>query len=137
MKLEYLDNISDNGKYPWADPDKLIRLYDFTPMEAGQLITAIEETIISGKGPLDLHSLPFVQPVNCSLQLKIAESDYGIDLPPEGYDFLCRLTRQTYENMVGYMTPFADSENYSGGYNWLYDPGPDKVDFLFSPGGTW
>lgn len=137
MKLEYLDDISDNGKYPWADPDKLIRLYDFTPTEVDQLMRAIQERIISGKGALDLPSLPYVQPINCSLRLVIAEADYGVDISQDGYDFVCRLTMQTYENMLGYMAPFADSENRSGGYNWLYDPGPGKIDLLFSSDGTW
>jgi len=41
MKLEYLDNITDNGRYSRADPDKLIRLYDFAKKETQQLINLI------------------------------------------------------------------------------------------------
>jgi hypothetical protein len=33
MKLEDLDDITDGGKYPEADPDKLIRLYSFEQEE--------------------------------------------------------------------------------------------------------
>ena len=37
----------------------------------------------------------------------------------------------------GYMSAFIDQKSELNGYNWLYDPPLEKVDLLFSPGGTW
>jgi hypothetical protein len=137
MKLEYLDDITGNGKYPRADPDKLIRLYDFDQKETRQLIDIIQSDLISGKGPLDLSVISFIKSINCNLRFEIAEMDYGIDLPIFRNDFVCKLTIQTYKNMVGYMNAFSEQESSLDGYNWLYDPPGDKIDLLFSPGGTW
>lgn len=137
MKLEYLDDISDNGKYPWADPDNLIRLYDFDQEEAFQLIKIIQSKLITGNESLDLSTVNFIKPINCSLKFEITEVDYGISVPSVNNHFVCRLTVQSYKNMISYMEAFSKQENSLDGYNWLYDPSEDKIDLLFSPGGTW
>ena len=44
MKLDFLDDLTDNGKFPWADPGKLLRLYDFDYIEAKQLSKVVKIT---------------------------------------------------------------------------------------------
>ncbi len=56
MKLEYLDDITDNGKYHYADPDKLIRLYDFDQNEAACLKRLIEAKLLSDGVEVDFRS---------------------------------------------------------------------------------
>jgi hypothetical protein len=57
MKLEYLDDISDGGKYPWADPDKLVRLYDFEVPELLSLKKEIKATLIEGDEQLVISEI--------------------------------------------------------------------------------
>lgn len=137
MKLEYLDDITDNGKYPYADPDKLIRLFDFDQEGTRQLINIIQSDLITRSGSLDLSTVNFIKPVNCNLKFEIVEIDYGIGIPSLKHDFVCKLTIQTYKKMIGYMEAFSKQESSLDGYNWLYDPQQNKIDLLFSPGGTW
>jgi hypothetical protein len=79
MKLEYIDDITDGGKYPDADPDKLIRLYSFDREEVEKLVNIIQYWIIKMKESVDVSALAFVQPLNCSLQFEISRTDIGID----------------------------------------------------------
>lgn len=136
MKLEYLDDISGGGKYPYADPDKLIRLYDFDQSEAQKLIDNIQLEVINRNSSLDLSTIKFIEPLNCNLKFTVSIIDLGINASPNN-DFICKLTVQSYYAMIGIMEAFVDKENDLGGYNWLYDPSENKIDLLFSPGGTW
>lgn len=137
MKLDYLDDITANGKYPWADPDKLIRLYDFDQEETRQLIKVIQSRLIDLKQSLDLSSVNFIKLINCRLKFEITEIDHGISIPSFNNDFVCKLTVLSYKNMIGYMEAFSRQESSLDEYNWLYDPQENKIDLLFSPGGTW
>jgi hypothetical protein len=137
MKLEYLNDLTDNGKYPSAYPHQLIRLYDFTKTEAKQLIDMIHSNVIIDQVPFELSTVDFIKSINCSLKFQIDDKDYGIETPSSGNNFICRLTVQSFKEMIGYMEVFADETNSLGGYNWLYDPSENKIDLLFSPGGSW
>ncbi len=136
MKLEFLDDITDNGKYPYADPDKLIRIFSFDQSEAEELINVIQYWILNKDEPIDISALSFVQPVNCSLLFEVSPNDIGIDLVSD-FRFVCRLSIDGCKRMIGYMSAFIDQKSEMNGYNWLYDPPLEKVDLLFSPGGTW
>jgi hypothetical protein len=136
MKLEFLDDITDNGKYPWADPNKLIRLYDFDQSETKRLIDIIQTRIIANKESVELSKIDFIQPLNCNLRFDLASIDDGIDPSPDN-NFVCLFTLKGYQNMIGYMSAFVGEKNDLAGYNWLYDPPINKIDLLFSPGGTW
>lgn len=136
MKLEYLEDITDWGRYPAVDPDKLIRLFSFDHAEAEKLINIIRLWIIHKSESVDVSTLPFVQPINCSLLFEISSTDLGID-PSSENRFVCRLSMEGYRRMIGYMSSFSDQKNEMNGFNWLYDPPIEKVDLLFSPGGTW
>src|ERR1044072_2272261 len=103
MKLEYLNDLTDNGKYPSANPGKLIRLYDFNRAEAKQLIDLIHSNVIIGQKPLELSTVDFITSINCSLTFQFDDIDHGIEIPVSGNDFICRLTVQTFRQMIGYM----------------------------------
>jgi hypothetical protein len=136
MKLEYLDDITDGGKYPYADPEKLIRLYDFTKSEAKKLMESIQFKILNQNTELKLSSLEFVHPINCSLTFEIASSKIGI-LPSIDNQFVCKLTIEIYKEMVEYIYPFTDKRKDLSGYNWLFDPSEKSMDLLFSADGSW
>jgi hypothetical protein len=136
MKLEFLDDITDNGKYPYADPDKLIRIYSFDQSEAEKLINVIQFWILNKGESIDISALPFVESINCSLLFEVSPKDFGIDFVSD-FRFVCRLSHDGYKRMIGYMNAFCDQKSEMSGYNWLYDPPFKKVDLLFSPGGTW
>jgi len=139
MKLDYLNDLTDNGRYPHADPNKLIRLYNFEQSEARQLQEAIRYQIIFRGMPLVLSALPFIHSVNCQLTLMPAEEDLGIKIPSEGTDFTGIFTIASFHEMTEIIHFFTEDKNGLHGYNWLYDPGIDEIDLLLSPGkwGTW
>ena len=133
MKMEFLDDISDGGRFPHADPNQLVRLYDFKSSQASMLRQAIQKDIIENNKEIDLMTLDFIQSVNCSLALKISDTDKGI-VSSDNKNFICNLTVEKYKEMVFLMEPFCDKE--TNGYQWLYDL-DTPIDFLFSSGGSW
>lgn len=133
MKIEFLDDISDGGRFPHADPNQLVRLYDFDSSQANKLRQAIQEKIIESNKEIDLTTLNFIQSVNCSLTLKISDTDKGI-VTSDNKNFVCNLTVEKYGEMIFLMEPFCKKE--TTGYQWLYDI-DTPIDFLFSPGGSW
>jgi hypothetical protein len=137
MKLEYLDDITDNGKYPWADPAQLIRLYDFDKEEAKQFVDIFHAHIVIDQAPLDLSTVAFITSQNCRLKFELDVVDHGIEIPSPGNAFVCRLTLHSYKAMIGYMEVFAGDETDLKGYHWLYEPEANKIDLLFSPVGHW
>jgi hypothetical protein len=132
MKLEYLDDISDGGKYKDVVSENLIRLYDFNLKQTTELADLIYQKLIADREKLDLSSVDFINPVNCQLILQLSSVDKGIVKTGKPNTFICDLTEQSYITAIGYMKTAADS-----GYNWLCDTSKDDIDFLYSAGGTW
>jgi hypothetical protein len=132
MKLEFLDDISDGGRFPQVVSNQLIRLYDFDSIQAATLKENIEEKILKGNRTLDLSSLDFVQSVNCKLIFVISQQDEGIKTI-DRVNFECLLTDQLYQEMIQLIEPFCEGAE---GYQWLYDL-DCSIDLLLSPGGTW
>lgn len=133
MKLEFLDDISDGGKYEGGVTDQLLRLYDFDKIQADKFRHAIQCTIIEKKETLDLSDLEFIEPINCNLTLRLAETGIGITTNDKT-NFICDLTINEYKHMINLLEPFCIED--SNGYQWLYDLNT-PIEFLFSPGGTW
>jgi hypothetical protein len=132
MKIEFLDDISRGGHFKNVVSDRLVRLFDFDSNEANLFQQTIKK-LIEDENEVHLDSLPFINPINCSLTLSIDNLDLGIAKSGRN-EFECKLTKESYREMVLLIQPFADNE--SNGYQWLYDNMAD-IDFLFSPGGTW
>lgn len=133
MKIEFIDDISDGGRFADADPNQLVRLFDFEKSEANKLREAIQKMFVENNNKIDVNKLSFIQTVNCYLTLKISDTDEGITTSNNN-NFVCNLTIEKYKEIVLLMEPFCHKEN--AGYQWLYDL-DTPIDFLFSPGGSW
>jgi hypothetical protein len=131
MKIDFLFDMTDGGKYPHADPVHLVRLYDFSESEAELLAGTIEEDILNNGHAIQVDELAFVETHSCTLRFELSTNDVGIELPADHKTFICRLTRSSYSNMPEIIRMVTD------GFNWLYNPGTEKVDLLISTGGTW
>jgi hypothetical protein len=133
MKLEFLSDTALLGNFSDEVNEQLIRLYDFDAAEAEKFCHAITQTLINKKSQLDIHTLEFIEVVNCTLSLHITDSDEGIRFAG-GDHFICELTLESYRNIINLCLPFCG--NKSRGFTWLYHL-DIPIDFLFSPRGTW
>ena len=128
MKLEHL---------AYGSPDcPLIRLYDFTPAEAAQLLVAVT-ALASGEGqPVEVHGLPFVEPVGeCRLDFVRRSWDRAIIHRPGACAFECGFTAGTWDNIAGLVEPFAEG---AGGFQWLAGtPGEAALLLSASASGQW
>lgn len=131
MKLDFLSNISENGKYRDVISNNLVRLYDFDTTEALKLAGIIQAKIIHENCILDIGILDFIEGLNCRLLLEKGEDDYGV-LKYNKSTFKCVLTVTAYTQMVNYIRDAKRS-----GYQWLCLTSKDDIDFLFSASGTW
>jgi len=132
MQLEFLDDISDGGRYTQVVSQRLLRLYAFDTKEAFEFKQAIQEMIAGQRKEIDLASLSFINRVNCNLLLQISEINEGITTK-DRTNFTCNLTTASYENMLMLIAPFCGN---ASGHQWLYNLDA-PFDFLFSPSGTW
>jgi len=133
MKLEFLDDITNGGKFPQADPDKLLRLYDFDDYQLMIIRHLIKRSLIDRDGELVISNLDFVHPINCTLTFRVSARDVGIKFTSDdAKNFLGEFSKHTYVNMLEIIDCLND------GYNWLYDPSEeDQIDLLLSPDGSW
>jgi hypothetical protein len=77
MKLEFLDDIGDGGRYPRVISERVLRLYDFDTREAAEFKRLIQEMISQEIKEINLKSLEFITPVNCNLILRFPKSMKG------------------------------------------------------------
>jgi len=133
MKLEFLDDISEGGRFSHVVSDQLVRLYDFDAAQAAKLKASITEILLEENKVLDLSSLDFIESMNCNLIFTISEKDEGLNTQDKK-NFLCCLTPSLYQQMLLLIDPFC--EEGIVGYQWLYDL-ECPIDLLFSPGGSW
>lgn len=136
MKLEFLNDLSDGGKYGEVISDNLIRLYDFDCTEAKMLMQLIQENLLNKRNNLDLNEIHFIEALNCKLLLKVSTLNTGI-VHLENDQFVCLMNAESYKHMVSNIEPFTEGE--LNGFNWLDDlvDNDNQIDFLFSPGGGW
>jgi len=134
MKVEFLDDLTDGGKYPHADPQQLIRLYDFDSIEALRFRNALQSKIVDQQIEFNLMAEPFIERVNCNLTFRISKTDNGISTI-NNHNFYCDLTLDSYEHMIYLVEPFCEQKD-NRGYQWLYDL-DNLIDLLLSPGGSW
>jgi hypothetical protein len=131
MKLEYLNDISDGGKYKDVVSENLIRLYDFDQNETLQLAELFYKQLAIVGQSLELTSVAFIQSINCKLTLELSSKDEGVLRTEKVDEFICKLTKSTLTEAIENMKAVSD------GYNWLCDTSKDDIDFLYSSGGTW
>jgi hypothetical protein len=125
MKLEYLAA---------GSPDcPLIRLYDFTPAQAGQLHAAVTALANGATERIELDRLPFVESVgSCRLAMVRGTRDQCVQCTA-AQTFVCRLTAAAWENVAGLIEPFAKG---AGGFQWLAAT-PGEVALALSVSGQW
>jgi hypothetical protein len=131
MKLEYLEDISDGGRYKQVASENLIRLYDFDESQTSELTRLISQHLLADKQDLDLVNARFLEPINCQLILRLSAVDKGILKTEKPGVFTCSLSEKSYTTLIEIM------KSVSGGHNWLCETSDDNIDFLYSPGGTW
>ena len=126
MKLEYLGD---------GSPDcPLLRLYDFTPMEAAQLLRAIAALASGLAERLEVDRLPFVEPVGgCRLALVGRSWDQAVTRAGRPNEFECGFTADTWDDVAGLVEPFAEG---AGGFQWLAGV-PGEAALLLSDSGAW
>ncbi len=134
MKVEYLDDLTDGGKFKQVVSENLIRLYDFDEHEALKFKDKLQETIVQKRAPFELSIEPYIEAINCSFIFRLSENDIGIS-STDKQSFYCDLTLDSYIWMVSLLEPFSDSKAQNG-FQWLYEL-DNPIDLLFSPGGTW
>jgi hypothetical protein len=125
MKLEYLAAGSKDCP--------LIRLYSFTPAEAGQLLADVTELSSGAVERVEVDRLPFVQPVGgCRLALVRTIWDRAI-VKVGSSAFECGFTLGTWDNVAALIEPFARG---TFGFQWLADL-PGEATLLLSVSGQW
>jgi hypothetical protein len=125
MKLEYLADGSHDCP--------LLRLYDFTPAEAGQFLATVAGLASGAAERVEVHRLPFVEPVDgCRLSLARRSWDQAlVRVGPSAFE--CAFTAGTWDNVAGLVEPFA---NDAGGFQWLAGS-PGEASVLLSVSGQW
>jgi hypothetical protein len=125
MKLDYL---------PDGSPDcPLLRLYDFTPLEAGHLLAAVRTLASGGAELVEVHRLAFVDPIgDCRLTLvRNGWDQAALQVGPSTFE--CGFTVSTWENVAGLIEPFAQN---AFGFQWLAGT-PGEASVLLSASGQW
>ncbi len=126
MELDYIDHINAYG-------DNIVRLYNFDKSQALQFCQIVHQRLVVDQKELDLITLDFIQARNCSLVLRLSETDEGITSDDDDA-FFCDLTIAGYKNMLALIEPFCKKD--SKAYQYLYDV-DSLTDFLFTPSGSW
>jgi hypothetical protein len=127
MKLDYIDNVPADGP--------IIRLYNFTNDEIRQLYDAVKELSTGDSSQIDVHELPYVQPIEgCQLSFGLCAWDQAVIRKSESKnEFDCRFTTGTWENIANLMEPFVKG---SSEFQWLAGV-PGEASILLSPSGFW
>jgi len=126
MKLEFL---------PAGSADcPLIRLFDFRPSEAAELLAALTRLASGAAERVAVHELPGVEAVGgCRLTLCVRPWDQAVVTKGLPADFECGFTRGTWDNVAPLVAPFAsDSEGFQ-----LLAGVPGEASLLLSPSGQW
>ena len=114
-------------------PFPLLRLYDFSPAEAGQLQASMIALGCGAEQRIQLHGQPFVVPIGeCELTLIRRAWDQGV-LQKDALKFECGFTEGRWEDIAGLIEPFAEG---CGGFQWLAGSCGEPA-LLLSATGCW
>jgi hypothetical protein len=136
MKLEYLQDLTANGKFKHVVSQNLIRLWDFGCQESKQFQTLIKDFVADDlKSTLSLDQQDFIEPLNCKLTLIKDRANNGINRLSDDA-FTCNLSIDSFKHIVKLVEPFVHED--SSGHQWLDGKANvGNIEFLFTPGGTW
>jgi hypothetical protein len=128
MKMEHLATGSDDCP--------LLRLYDFTPNEVGQLCGVFTSLASGTVCIVALHEQPFIQPVDgCRLTLRAAKRDKGIEAVDTN-SFECILTEDGWEDEAERAKSLT-GDDARGHHQWLLNSTPSEIRLLLSCDGCW
>jgi hypothetical protein len=126
MKLDFLADATDYGD--------IIRLYDFTQSEVKRLRDLIQSLESGDLEQVELHSLPFVSPVDgCRLTLKRRSWDQAVIRLGSEKSFECSFTEKSWGAVADLVEPF---EANGAGHQWLSGT-PGEAALLLSQHGDW
>ncbi len=110
---------------PEGDEFPLVLLSDSTPEKAEKLSQALTPLVTDNNAVVDIHTLPFVSPVDgCRLSAKVSDEDIGATLIENTKNHIkWELTHQGWEWVLELLGPFI-TETDRGGYQFLE---PDDV----------
>lgn len=123
MKLKFLENINEYEEHA-------IRLNDFDKSQAGLFLQILSGLVNTKINTIELSDYEFIESVNCSLTLRISETDEGI-VTDDFKQFYCDLTTEGYNEMIKLIEPFCIKE--TDAYRILYDL-DNPIEFIFSAG---
>jgi len=123
VKLKFLENINEYEEHA-------IRLNDFDKSQAGLFLQILSGLVNTKINTIELSDYEFIEPVNCSLTLRISETDEGI-VTDDFKQFYCDLTTEGYKEMIKLIEPFCIKE--TDAYRILYDL-DNPIEFIFSAG---
>ncbi len=103
MKLKFLENINEYDEHA-------IRLNDFDKSQASKFLQILIDLTTTGKQFISLSDYEFIEPINCELTLRIAETDEGI-ITDDYQHFFCDLTPKGYAEMIKLIEPFCTQRN--------------------------
>lgn len=113
------------------------------PEEAKLLYQAISDMVSVSGTTLDIHTLPFISPIEgCELSAEISGQDLGV-IPTNTLDvflsetqnhFNWKLTRQSWEYVLALLHPFTTKKD-SKGYQWLDET--SQIEVLISEYYRW
>ena len=104
---------------PEGDEFPLVLLSDSTPEKAEKLSQALTPLVTDNDAVVDIHTLPFVSPVDgCRLSAKVSDEDIGAVLIENTKNhFTWELTHQGWELVLALLGPFITKP---GGYQYLF-----------------
>jgi hypothetical protein len=123
MKLKFLRDINEYDEHA-------IRLNDFDKSQAGIFLQILSELASKKFNTIELSDFEFIEAINCSLTLRISETDEGI-VTDDYKHFYCDLTTDGYNEMIKLIEPFCIKE--TDAYRILYDL-DNPIEFIFSAG---
>jgi hypothetical protein len=130
MKIDIIENYDQNNPN-----EKIFRIYDFRSNEVNDLIRLLNKLVANEKTEVDLKAQNYIQSIaGVNLVLECGERDEGISHLQEE-NFVCRLSKEGWENAIELLKPFAESENQKG-FQWLYDLNTG-IEMLVSRNGKW
>ena len=78
MKLEFLGEISDNGKFRNVVSNNVVRLFDFDKEDLVSLYELVRKLISGQESEIKLDKEKFIDVVNCTLKFVDDDTNSGI-----------------------------------------------------------
>ena len=123
MKLKFLKDTNEYGEHA-------VRLNDFDKEEAILFYGVLNQFIKGNDEFIELTDFDFIEPVNCTMELHLSDSDEGITTDDYRH-FSCDLSVNGYKMMMKSIEPYCAKETHGAQYLYELDT---PIEFLFSGG---